>query len=200
MLARLVERGGARQYPANTVIIAEGDLADALYVIVSGRVKVFATNDAGKVVILNQLGPGDYVGELPLDGGQRSASVMTTEPTRCVVVNGANVRDLVATDPDFALHLMRNLIRRVRALTDSVKSLALEDVYRRIVLLLERLSDPVEGGQRLVRGKLTQQDIAEHVGASREMVSRVFKELQKGEYVRLEGGRITVLKTPPAAW
>lgn len=199
LLREIAARGNVKQYPAHAVIINEGDAADSLFIVLAGRVKVYAGNDAGKEVILGMLGPGDYVGEMALDGGVRSASVMTMEPTRCAVVTGASLRDFLAAHPDFALHLIRDLIRRVRRLTGSVKNLALEDVYHRVVALLQELSEP-QGGQRVVAQKLTQQDIAEHVGSSREMVSRIFKELVAGGYLRVDAGRITVLKTPPAAW
>jgi CRP/FNR family cyclic AMP-dependent transcriptional regulator len=199
LLREIAARGGVKRYPANAVIITEGDSADSLYVLLSGRVKVYAANAAGKEVILTTLGAGEYVGELALDGGVRSASVMTLEPSTCAVVTGANLREFIVAHPDFAQHLIVNLIRRLRRLTGSVKSLALDDVYSRIVALLMSMSEP-DGARRVVPRKLTQQDIAEHVGASREMVSRVFKELTLGGYVALENGRIAVLKTPPAAW
>jgi CRP/FNR family cyclic AMP-dependent transcriptional regulator len=199
LLHEIAARGGVKRYPAQAVLINEGDSADTLFIILSGRVKVYAANEAGKEVILTTMGAGEYLGELALDGGVRSASVMTLEPTTCAVVAGANLRDFIVAHPDFAQHLILNLIRRVRRLTDSVKSLALEDVYSRIVGLLQALSEP-EGAHRVIRQKLTQQDIAEHVGSSREMVSRVFKELTTGGYVQVDAGRITILKPPPAAW
>jgi CRP/FNR family cyclic AMP-dependent transcriptional regulator len=199
LLREIAARGNVKQYPAHAVIINEGDAADSLFIVLAGRVKVYAANEAGKEVILSTLGPGEYVGELALDGGARSASVMTMEPTRCAVVTGASLRDFLAAHPDFALHLIRDLIGRVRRLTGSVKNLALEDVYHRVVALLQELSQPRDG-QRVVAQKLTQQDIADHVGSSREMVSRIFKELVTGGYLRVDAGRITILKTPPAAW
>lgn len=199
LLREIASTGGVKRYPANAVLIHEGDRADTLFIILSGRVKVYASNEAGKEVILNHHGPGEYVGEAPLDGGLRSASVMTVEPTTCAVVTGATFRDFLAAHPDFALHLIRSLILRVRALTDNVKSLALEDVYGRVAALLRRLSVP-EGEHRVVPDRLTQQDIAEHVGASREMISRIFKDLVKGGYMRVDAGRIVLLKALPAAW
>jgi CRP/FNR family cyclic AMP-dependent transcriptional regulator len=199
LLREIAARGNVKQYPAHAVIINEGDAADSLFIVLAGRLKVYAANEAGKEVILSTLGPGEYVGELALDGGTRSASVMTMEPTRCAVVTGASLRDFLAAHPDFALHLIRDLIRRVRRLTGSVKNLALEDVYHRVVALLHELSEP-RGGQRVIMQKLTQQDVADHVGSSREMVSRIFKELVTGGYLRVDAGRITILKTPPAAW
>jgi CRP/FNR family cyclic AMP-dependent transcriptional regulator len=124
---------------------------------------------------------------------------MTLEPTTCVVVPGAQLREFIASHPDFALHLIRNLIHRMRLLTDSMKSLALEDVYSRVVGLLQRLSVP-DGEERVVPQRMTQQDIADRVGSSREMVSRIFKELSVGGYLRVSAGRITLLKKPPAGW
>jgi hypothetical protein len=102
--------------------------------------------------------------------------------------------------PDFAHHLILKLITRVRSLTGRVKSLALEDVYRRVVALLQATSEPDGEQHRIVTQRMTQQDIAEHVGASREMVSRIFKQLTVGGYVALEGGHIRLLRTPPASW
>ena len=117
------------------------------------------------------------------------------------MVSGGQLRAFIVDNPDFATQLMHDLMRRVRALTDSVKSLALDDVYSRVVALLVALSPPAEGAApRRVGERLTQQDIAERVGSSREMVSRIFKELTQGGYIQLDGGRITLLKTPPAAW
>jgi CRP/FNR family cyclic AMP-dependent transcriptional regulator len=200
LLREIAARGSTRKFAANTVIITENDVADSLYIILSGRVKVYAGNEAGKEVIINTLGPGEYLGEVTLDGGVRSASVMTLEPTTCSVVSGANLREFVAAHPDFASHLILKLIRSVRDATESVKSLALEDVYARVIRLLNDISDPAEGGQRRVRERLTQQDIADRIGASREMVSRIVKDLTAGGYLDLSGGRIVIARKPPASW
>jgi CRP/FNR family cyclic AMP-dependent transcriptional regulator len=200
LLREIARRGGVKSYPAHAVLISEGDASDSLFIILSGRVKVYASNVEGREVVITTHGPGEYVGELALDGGVRSASVMTLEATTCSVVSGANLRDFIAAYPDFASHLIRKLIRRVRHATDSVKSLALDDVYGRVVRLLAELSDPAEDGHRQVRERLTQQDVADRVGASREMVSRIFKDLTTGGYLSIASGRITLLRKPPSAW
>jgi CRP/FNR family transcriptional regulator, cyclic AMP receptor protein len=200
LLREIARRGGVRTYPAQAVLINEGDAADSLFIVLSGRVKVYSTNADGKEVVITIHGPGGYVGELALDGGTRSASVMTLEPTTCSVVSGASLRDFVASHPDFASHLIRKLIRSVRQTTESVKSLALEDVYARVIRLLAELSDPAGDGQRRVRERLTQQDVADRVGASREMVSRIFKDLTTGGYIAVSEGRIVILRKPPVAW
>jgi len=200
LLREIAQQGGVRSYPANAVLINEGDASDSLFIVLSGRVKVYSNNADGKEIVITTHGPGEYVGELALDGGVRSASVMTLEPTTCSVVSGANMREFVAAHPDFASHLILKLIRSVREATESVKSLALEDVYERVIRLLNDISDPVEGGQRRVRERLTQQDIADRIGASREMVSRIFKDLTAGGYLDVSSGRIAVVRKPPAAW
>ncbi len=200
LLREIAGQGGVKLYPAQAVIIHEGDSSDTLFIILSGRVKVYSTNAEGREVVITTHGAGEYVGELSLDGGFRSASVMTLEPTTCSVVSGESLRDFIAAHPDFASHLIHKLIRSLRQATESVKSLALEDVYERVVRLLADLSDPADDGQRRVRERLTQQGIADRVGASREMVSRIFKDLGSGGYVAQVDGRIVIRKKLPAAW
>lgn len=197
LLREIARRGGVRTWPAHAVLVTEDDRSDALFVILSGRVKAYGSGDDGREVVYATQGAGEYFGEMTLDGGPRSASVMTLEPTTCAVVPGADVREFLATHPDFALHLVKKLIRLARASTEHVKSLALEDVYQRIARLLRKLAQD-EGGVLVLPERMTQQDIADRVGSSREMVSRVFKPLLEGGYVEMRGGRIAVLRKLPA--
>lgn len=199
LLREIAQRGGVRSYPAHTVLVTEDDRSDALYVILSGRVKAYGAADDGREIVYATQGVGEYFGEMTLDGGPRSASVQTLEPTTCAVVPGVEVRDFLASHPDFAMHLVKKLIHLARASTGQVKSLALDDVYGRIARLLRRLARD-EDGVLQVPDKMTQQDIAERVGSSREMVSRVFKPLVEGGYVELRAGRIVLLKKLPARW
>jgi CRP/FNR family cyclic AMP-dependent transcriptional regulator len=181
------------------VLIREGDVGDALFIILAGRVKVYASNDEGREVVIDFHGPGEYVGEVSLDGAPRSASVVTVEPTTCAVVDRERFRDFVLAHPDFALNLVLKLIHRVRVATENVKSLALSDVYGRLVRLL--LSLAVErDGRLVVPEKLTQQDIAERVGASRDMISRLMKDLVAGGYLAVEDRTIAILRKPPPGW
>jgi CRP/FNR family cyclic AMP-dependent transcriptional regulator len=158
---------------------------------------VYSANEDGREVTLVTHGPGEYVGEMALDGGVRSASVMTLEPTTCAVVSGETLREFLETHPDFAQNLVKKLIWRVRQATDNIKSLALQDVYGRVVRLLDELSEP-QGEVRVVRERLTQRDIAERVGSSREMVSRIFKDLVAAGCIDVGPTRIRILKKPPA--
>ena len=198
LLAALAAHGNARPFRARTILLNEGDAGGSLYIVLSGRLRAYASSPEGREVVLSEHGPGEYVGELSLDGTTRSASVKTVEPTTCCVVPATQFAAFVAEHPEFALHLTQKLTNMVRRLTEQVKSLALQDVYGRLVRLLMELSDPV-GGERVVREKLTQQDIADRVGSSREMINRVMKELTTGGYVVARDGRLVILrKLPPA--
>ena len=198
-LREIAAAGVVRSYPRNSVLINEGDHGDTLFIVITGKVKVYASNAAGKGVVIDFHGPGEYVGEMSLDGSPRSASVVTTEPSTCAVVGRAQFREFILAHPDFALHLIEKLIHRARLATDNMKSLALSDVYGRLVRLLHSLA--VEGeGRRVVPEKLTQQDIAERVGSSRDMISRLMKDLVAGGYLAVEDRTITILRKLPPAW
>jgi CRP/FNR family cyclic AMP-dependent transcriptional regulator len=198
-LRAIATSGIVRQFPKNTILINEGDVGDSLYIVLTGKVKVFASNEAGKEVVLDFHGPGEYVGEMSLDNEPRSASVVTMEPTSCAVVSRAHFREFVLAHPEFALNLIEKLIQRMRRTTENVKSLALSDVYGRLVRLLTSLAKDV-GGVQVVPERLTQQDIAERVGASRDMISRLMKDLVGGGYLSVDERTITIHKKLPPAW
>jgi len=198
-LRNITATGVVRTFPRNTVLINEGDVGDALYVVLSGRVKVYSSNDAGREFVIDFHGPGEYVGEMTLDGEPRSASVITVEPTTCAVVNRAQFRDFILAHPDFAMHLIERLIHRVRVTTSNLKSLALSDVYGRLVRLLNALAIERDG-RLVVPEKLTQQDIADRVGASRDMIGKLMKDLVGGGYLAVEERTITILKKLPTGW
>lgn len=188
-----------RNYHENTIVVSEGDRSDTLFVILSGRVKVFVSEDNDKDLVLGTQGPGDYFGEMILDDGPRSASVMTIERCRMAVLTRESFRAYLTRHPDVAIGMIRNLIRRCRALTENAKDLALLDVYGRLSKLLLSLAHEEDG--RLVIGeKLTKQAIGDRIGASREMVSRIFKDLTAGGYIRTVDGRLVIQRKPPANW
>jgi len=124
---------------------------------------------------------------------------MALEPSRFAVIPRDKVRDFLRSHPDFSVHLIEKLIRRTRVLTESVKSLALMDVYGRVARLLLELATE-ENGKLVVTERLTHQDIASRVGASREMISKIVKDLSAGGYVTVENRHITINKTPPKHW
>ncbi len=190
-----------RQYPKNTVIINEGDHADSLYLIDQGRVKVYCSDKNGKEFIMNTLEPGDYFGELALlDDDRRSASVRTMEKCTFRIIYKEDFQRVISQHPNIAKVLMRNLTRSVRKLTDKVKSLALQDVYGRVTKVLTTMARPREDERLFIAERLTQQDIADRVGASREMVARILKDLTIGEYIGFEGRNIVINGKLPASY
>ncbi|MCL4800875.1 MAG: Crp/Fnr family transcriptional regulator [Burkholderiales bacterium] len=198
-LAALAEAAIVRTFPKSTIVVTEGERSDSLYVILSGRVKVFVSDEHGKDLVLNVQGPGEYFGELALDEGPRSASVATLEPCKMAVIANDVLRGFLAGHPDAALQLIRGLIGRARHMTESLKDLALLDVYGRVAKLLLDLAKDADG-RLVIDERLTQQDIADRVSSSREMVSRIMKDLTTGGYVANEGGKIVIRRRPPRAW
>jgi CRP/FNR family cyclic AMP-dependent transcriptional regulator len=195
-LASIAPNAPTRHYAARTVIVTEGDRAGTLFVILEGRCKAYVSGEDGREAVLSVMGPGEYFGEITLDDGPRSASVMTLEPSRLLVVPQGEFQAFLAGNPEFAFHFIRKLIRRIRDLTRTVGNLSLLDVYGRVArLLLDSAKE--EGGRLEIPGRLTQADIASRVGCSREMVSRIFKDLVQGGYVSVEKERIVILRRPP---
>jgi CRP/FNR family cyclic AMP-dependent transcriptional regulator len=125
---------------------------------------------------------------------------MTLEPSVCSVVGRAALREHLAEEPDFALDLVTQVIRRARAATETARNMALLDVYGRVIVTLESQHGPARPDAPVTLNQITHQNIANRVGASREMVSRLLKDLEKGGYIELGVKRITLLKKLPARW
>src|SRR5512144_1503310 len=147
-LRSICECGTTKTYPKHSIVINEGDLSDTLYIILSGKVKVYVSEADGREVTLSILGPGKFFGELALiDEAPRSASVSTLETTSLSLISKTGFEQCVKKNPEIALKLMRVLAQRIRSLTDSVKNLALLDVYGRVARLLENLATSKNGVQ-----------------------------------------------------
>jgi CRP/FNR family transcriptional regulator, cyclic AMP receptor protein len=186
------------KYPKNSVIVTEGDTHSNFYIVVSGNLKVFADGDDGRQVVFSWLEAGDYFGELALiDGAPRSASVMTLAPTALQVISQHDFQQFLTGDYGAALAMMKAMARRIRILTGSVRDFALLDVYGRVANLLQQRADSAGEQAEL---KLTHQEIADRVGASREMVSRIMRELAVGGYIEQTTGSIALRKNLPRGW
>lgn len=187
LLATVVSRRSATR---SSIVIAAGDPTDSLYIILSGRLKVMMSDADGKEVILSMLGPGEFFGEMGLiDDNPRSASVVAVEPCDLLVITRRDFRKCMADNLEMAMAVMRGLVRRLREADRKIGSLALLDVYGRVARLLLDMSETVDG-QKMVTKRLPKQDIAKMIGASREMVSRVMKDLQTGGYIEMRGSTI----------
>jgi CRP/FNR family transcriptional regulator, cyclic AMP receptor protein len=197
-LEELRRKAQVRNLPRQALVVSEGDRTDSLYIILSGKVKVFLAEE-GRQVTLRQLGPGDYFGEMVLDQGPRSASVMTLEPTSLAMVSRESFEAFIAAHPEFTLRLIKKLIHFTRGLTNSVRSLALLDVYGRVARLLLELAVERDG-KRVIPEKLTQREIASRVGASREMIGLILRDLTVGGYISVAGREITINREPPKHW
>jgi CRP/FNR family transcriptional regulator, cyclic AMP receptor protein len=192
MLTMVVTRKSA---PRSTTIMAGGDPTDSLYIVLSGRLKVMMSDAEGKEVILSILGPGEFFGEMGLiDDEPRSATVVTIEPCELLSIAKRDFKKALAENFEMSMAVMRGLVKRLREADRKIGSLALLDVYGRVARLLLDMAENVDG-ERIVTKRLPKQDIAKMIGASREMVSRVMKDLQTGGYIEMRGSTIVIRDT-----
>ncbi len=196
----LVREARQRTYAKGAIVINEGDAAHGLFIVCSGLLKACLNDDQGRELILSTLGPGDHFGELALlDDAPRSANVAALEPSELLVITKAAFQSVLQSHPDCMWPIVRSLVERVRELTENVRALALVDVFGRLARLLTSLAVE-EGDLQVVRPRPTQQDIASRIGASREMVSRILKDLVVGGYLSLEADRIVIHRKFPNRW
>jgi CRP/FNR family transcriptional regulator, cyclic AMP receptor protein len=192
LLTALVSR---KSFPRGATIISAGDMTDSLYVIISGRLKVMMSDDEGREVILAMLNPGEFFGEMGLlDDHPRSATVVALEACELLSLSKRDFKKCLEDNFELSMTVMRGLVRRLREADKKIGSLALMDVYGRVARLLIEMSDTVDG-QKVVTKKLAKQDIAKMIGASREMVSRVMKDLQNGGFIEVRGSAIHLRDT-----
>lgn len=181
-----------RSAARGSVIMAAGDPTDSLYLVVSGRLKVVMGDAGGREVILSILGPGEFFGEMGLiDDSPRSAGVIAIEPCELLALAKRDFDACLAENFEMAMGVMRALVKRLREADRKIGSLALLDVYGRVARLLIDMAETVDG-QKMVTRRLPKQDIARMIGASREMVSRVMKDLQLRGYIETRGSTIVL--------
>jgi len=199
-LRSIAARVVTRTFPRQSIIVNEGDCTDSLYILLSGTVKIYCSDEDGKEMVLRILRPLEYFGELAvIDGGPRSASVMTLEPARVAVLFREDLLHCLSAEPAIAINLLKAMAYKLRRETESVKSLALMDVYGRVAKLLLELAVQENDGT-LVAKRLSYHEIASRIGASREMVGRIFKDLKKGGYVTLQSRTIIINEQLPERW
>jgi CRP/FNR family cyclic AMP-dependent transcriptional regulator len=200
-LQTLAAMGVQRRYRSGALLIQEGETGDTIYIVLQGRLRAFLGDGNGKELTLGFYGPHEYVGEMSLDGGPRSANVEAVEATTCSVISRAVLLSYIAQQPEFALELMARLIRRARLATQSAGNVALIDVYGRLVKLLNQMAQAADAaGERRLGERLTHQQMAQHLACSREMVSRLLKDLETGGYIAVRERWIWLLKPLPARW
>ena len=190
--ALLTQVAVRRSYPRHTLLLQEGDPGERFYLLRKGRAKVYLGNADGREVILAFLGPGDFLGEMALvDEEPCSANVMVLEESEFVSIGKSEFQKVLASSPSMAANLVKALSRRVREANQQIESLALNDVKARVEQALRGLAEK-EGGELVIPARVTHRDIAAMVGASREVVTRLFRSLEEAGVVRVDGRRITL--------
>lgn len=197
-LEALARVGTHKSFGKSAHLIHQGADGQSLYFILRGKVKVALADQDGREITLSLLHPGDFVGEMALiDDEPRSASVVAVEATDCFVLSRREFRQCLASNSDLALNLIKNLCRRLRATDRQVGDLALRDVYERVMRTLQQLARR-ERDRHVIPERLSQQEIANMVGASREMVNRVLRELTQDGRIEVTDGQIVILGNPAA--
>jgi CRP/FNR family transcriptional regulator, cyclic AMP receptor protein len=191
-LQRLSQVAVRRRAGRNEQVVRAGEDAESLIVLLTGRAKVTNFDEEGREIILAWLGPGEFFGEMGLiDGSPRSASVVAVEPCELLAIGKAEFQRCMQENFQVAQKLMQILVRRLREADRNIESLALLDVYGRVARLLLDMSED-ENGKRVVRQKISKQDMARMIGASREMVSKVMRDLELGGYIIVDNDLITI--------
>ena len=190
----VAERGVERRYRKGVILIEEGEPGGSLYFIVRGRLRAYSSGPDGQEFTFGYYGPGEYMGELSLDGGPRSASVVVEQAAVCRIVNRPVLEQCIAQDPGITFELMSKVIRLARVLSVRARDLALNDAYGRLVQLLREGSELQADGSHWMRHALTQEQLAQQVGCSRTMITRLLGELVRGAYLRQDDRRWRILK------
>lgn len=199
-LSELVVHAKKSTFPKHAFIMTEGDETHSLYILLSGKVRVFSSDEQGKEVTLLVQTPTSYFGELALLSNEpRSASVVTLEKSYCAIIAQSDFKHWLSKHPEVAFGLIQDLSGTVRRLTDKVKQLALSNVYERTIQVLQQMASN-ENGTLVIQNRPTQQELANMVGASREMVNKIMKELSKGGYISTEEKTLRIEKKIPASW
>jgi len=183
-----------RTVAKNTLLINEGDETDCLYVLLKGKAHALRSDETGRQFVVNRFGPLDYFGEMSLfDRNARCATVITKEKCALMVLTHKAFFRFAAGHPEVYPNMIRTLLKKLRKATELIGELAFMDVYGRLArFLVENAS--TEG---VIEEKLTQQDLADIVGSSRETVNRIYNELVSGGYITKEKGRLKIMKTLP---
>jgi len=179
----LADAVAKRRFKRGQLIVEQGKKSDALYIILSGRARVLMTDRKSREVILATLQPGDYIGEMSMiDNQPHSATVEAEIQTDVLVLGRKEFTRCLPENATMAYAVMQGLVRRLRHADQKIGSLALMGVYGRVANVLLESAVP-DDGRLIIREKLSRQDIAKMVGASREMVSRVMKDLEDRGFI-----------------
>lgn len=196
-LEDLARRFVVRLYPKGATVATAGDRLELFNVILSGRIQWFWRDEAGHQLKLGAEGPGGHFADVTLGGEPILMSVTAIEDLRVASIPIAELKALLLRHPQMAVALLMDVVTRLRRTLQATRSLSMEDTYARVVKLL--LARAQHDGGKLV-AQLTHAEIGERIGATREMVGRLLRDLARGGYVKSERGRITILRKLPGRW
>ncbi len=184
-----------RRFKRGEALVEQGQKSDALFILLMGRARVMTCDSRGREVILATLSQGDYLGEMSIiDNEPHSATVRAEVQTDVLMLGRAEFARCLTENASMSLVVMRGLVKRLRHADRKIESLALLDVYGRVAHALLDFAVADAQGQLLVKDKISRQDLAKMVGASREMVSRVMKDLEERGFIEALPNGATLLK------
>ncbi|MGE5527000.1 MAG: Crp/Fnr family transcriptional regulator [Rhodospirillaceae bacterium] len=197
-LEATAKRFTVRIYPKDAIVATEGDRLELFNVILSGRIQFFWCDEEGRQVKLGIDGPGGHYADVTLAGEPILMSVIALEGLRVASIPITDLKQLLLRHPQVGIALLTDVVARLRRLVQRTKSFTMEDVYGRVVKVI--FAAAVETDGKLVTERLTHSEIGQRVGATREMVGRILRDLARGGYIRTAQGRITILRKPPTRW
>lgn len=184
-----------RRFKRGEALVEQGQKSNALFILLTGRARVMTSDSRGREVILATLAQGDYLGEMSIiDNEPHSATVRAEVQTDVLMLGRAEFARCLTENASMSLMVMRGLVKRLRHADRKIESLALLDVYGRVAHALLDFAVPDAQGQLLIKDKISRQDLAKMVGASREMVSRVMKDLEERGFIEALPSGATLLK------
>lgn len=195
-LEKIARLGTRKKYKKGNIIVLEQEMGAALFILVTGKVKVVRTDEEGREVILSIFGPGEFFGEMSLlDGLSRSATVVAIAKSELMMIHRREFLDLLQEFPAVAISLLAELTMRLRKADAQIKSLSLKDAAGRVANVILMLADDVgifKKGKVMVEDLPLQQDMANMAGTSRETVSRMLHQFMEKGYISLEGNNLTI--------
>ena len=200
ILRPLAERSEIRRFRKGALVLDEGDRGDALYIILAGELRAFTGSDSGRHITYGLYGPGDYLGEMGLDGGARMASVEALTDTTCAYVEKATLLSYISERPGFAFDIISKVIQRARVSTLAASQYALNDVYGRLKRWLDAVAMAQVDGTRLVREPLADVDLPQRLGCSQEVAASILRDLEHAAIISLEDGNLRILRELPSHW
>jgi CRP/FNR family transcriptional regulator, cyclic AMP receptor protein len=200
LLRPLAERSEIRRFRKGSLVLDEGDRGDSIYIVLAGELRAFTGSDSGRHITYGLYGPGDWLGEMGLDGGPRMASVEALADSTCALVERPTLLQYISERPAFAMEIIARVIQRARVSALAASQFALNDAYGRLKRWLDAVAQAQFDGTRLVREPLAELDLPQRLGCSREMAGSILRDLEHAAIISLDDGRLRILRELPSHW